>query len=59
MSREYDIQGFRRAIGPIACEDNAVLVRQKSRDFYWYSPILKQQLDSVTADLVVSPMNEA
>ena len=46
-------------IGPIKCEDNPALVKQKSRDFYWYSPILKRELDPVTADLVVSPTNEA
>ena len=27
------------------------IVQQKSRDFYWYSPVLKRQLDHVTADL--------
>lgn len=42
----------------IAVEDNPNLVRQKSRDFFWYSPILKEQLDQVTGDLVVSPANE-
>lgn len=42
----------------IAIEDNPALVRQKSRDFFWYSPILKRQLDHVTADLVVSPVSE-
>jgi hypothetical protein len=30
-------------------------VKQKSRDFFWYSPVLKRQLDHVTADIVVSP----
>lgn len=55
----YDIAAFREAIGPIECEDNPVLVRQKSRDFYWYSPILKRELDSVIADLIVTPKNEA
>src|ERR1700753_634501 len=59
MSRAYDIDAFRKAIGPIKCEDNPVLVRQKSRDFYWYSPILKSELDHVVGDLVVSPQNEA
>ena len=34
------------------------IVKQKSRDFYWYSPVLKRQLDHVTADLVVSPKSE-
>jgi FAD/FMN-containing dehydrogenase len=58
MSSTYDIAAFRTAIGPIKCEDNPVLVRQKSRDFYWYSPILKTQLDHVTGDVVVSPQSE-
>src|SRR5580704_11179029 len=58
MSHAYDIAAFRAAIGPIACEDNPILVRQKSRDFYWYSPILKRELDSVTADLIVTPKDE-
>jgi FAD/FMN-containing dehydrogenase len=34
-------------------EDHPTLVRQKSRDFFWYSPVLKRQLDQVTADCVV------
>jgi FAD/FMN-containing dehydrogenase len=55
----YDIAAFRQAIGAISCEDNPILVRQKSRDFYWYSPILKRELDAVTADLVVTPRDEA
>jgi FAD/FMN-containing dehydrogenase len=59
MSSAYDIEAFRKAIGPIKFEDNPVLVRQKSRDFYWYSPILKAELDHVAADLVVSPQSEA
>ena len=49
----------KRRIGPIRCEDNAVLVKQKSRDFYWYSPVLKRELEAVTADLVVTPRSEA
>jgi len=59
MNRAYDIAAFRRMIGPIRSEDNPVLVKQKSRDFYWYSPVLKRELDAVTADIVVSPISEA
>jgi FAD/FMN-containing dehydrogenase len=59
MSRAYDIAAFRERIGSIRCEDNPVLVKQKSRDFYWYSPVLKRELDAVTADIVVSPISEA
>ncbi|TYC56440.1 FAD-binding oxidoreductase [Rhodobacterales bacterium] len=39
-------------------EDNPQIVRQKSRDFFWYSPVLKKQLDEVTGDLVVTPKSE-
>src|ERR1700677_1535585 len=59
MNRAYDIAGFRRRIGAIRSEDNPVLVKQKSRDFYWYSPVLKRELDAVTGDIVVSPTSEA
>ena len=31
------------------------VVRVKSKDFYWYSPVLKRTLDDKIADLVVSP----
>jgi FAD/FMN-containing dehydrogenase len=59
LSEAYDIAAFRNLIGPIRCEDNPVLVKQKSRDFYWYSPVLKRELEAVTADIVVSPVSEA
>ncbi|MES0882996.1 FAD-binding oxidoreductase [Roseibium sp. SCP14] len=39
-------------------EDNPQIVKQKSRDFYWYSPVLKEKLENVTADLVVTPRSE-
>jgi hypothetical protein len=35
------------------------LVRQKSRDFFWYSPVLKRQLNKVTGEAVVAPRDEA
>ncbi|MEM1377135.1 MAG: FAD-binding oxidoreductase [Pseudomonadota bacterium] len=53
-----NLEALRSEISGIAIEDNEKLVQQKSRDFYWYSPILKKQLDKVTADLVVSPKTE-
>ena len=52
------LDAFRNDIGSIAVEDNPKLVQKKSRDFYWYSPVLKRQLDHVTADLIVSPKSE-
>jgi FAD/FMN-containing dehydrogenase len=33
------------------------LVEQLSRDFYWYSPVLRKQLDGKVGDLVVQPLS--
>ena len=55
----YDIDALKGRINGIRSEANAAIVKQKSRDFFWYSPILKRQLDQVTADLVVYPTSEA
>ena len=35
------------------------LVRQKSRDFFWYSPVLNRQLRGYSAQAVISPRSEA
>jgi FAD/FMN-containing dehydrogenase len=53
-----DLSKFRAALGDIPVEDHPRIVQQKSRDHYWYSPILKAQLDQVTADIVVSPRTQ-
>ena len=52
------IEALRTDLGGIATEDNPAIVKQKSRDFYWYSPVLKARLEDVVGDLVVSPKNE-
>ena len=54
-----DIADLKAALGDIKTEDNPAIVKQKSRDFFWYSPVLKRQLDHISADLVVSPRSEA
>ncbi len=54
-----DISALKAALGDIRTEDNPAIVKQKSRDFFWYSPVLKRELDAVTGDLVVTPKNEA
>ena len=48
-----DIEALKADIAGIRIEENPAIVQQKSRDFYWYSPVLKRQLDHVTGDLVV------
>ena len=48
----HDIDG-------LAVETQPQKVKRRSRDFYWYSPILKRRLDQVTADAIVTPRSEA
>jgi FAD/FMN-containing dehydrogenase len=55
----YDIPRLKERLAGLKIEDNPAIVKQKSRDFFWYSPVLKRQLDHVTADVVISPRNEA
>lgn len=50
--------GFRADLGDIPVIDEPALVKLKSRDFYWYSPILKAELKDLTADLIVQPRDE-
>ena len=50
---------FETELGGVPCITEPTVVRQKSRDFFWYSPILKAQLDHKTADIVTCPRTEA
>jgi len=42
---------------PARAITNAQIVQRLSRDFYWYSPVLKKQLDDKTAELALQPIN--
>ncbi|MEM8813151.1 MAG: FAD-binding oxidoreductase [Pseudomonadota bacterium] len=53
-----DLATLKTALDGLAIEDNPAIVKQKSRDFFWYSPVLKRQLDEVTGDLIVSVKSE-
>jgi FAD/FMN-containing dehydrogenase len=55
----YDVAGFVAAIEGIPVIDDPALVRLKSRDFFWYSPVLRAALNQKYADLVVCPRDEA
>ncbi len=53
------LESFIASIGDIPIITERALVRQKSRDFFWYSPLLKQALNEKSADLIVCPRSEA
>ena len=53
-----DLAGLRAELATLPIIDDPAKVLQKSRDFYWYSPVLKRQLDGVSADLVVEAQSE-
>jgi FAD/FMN-containing dehydrogenase len=46
-------------LGDIAVVTDPKIVRRRSRDFFWYSPVLNLQLDGKSADLMVTPRDEA
>ncbi|MCZ8187818.1 MAG: FAD-binding oxidoreductase [Beijerinckiaceae bacterium] len=54
----YDIATLKTRLGGIRFDENPAILKQKSRDFYWYSPPLKRQLDAVVGDIIVQPASE-
>ena len=58
MANQAVIERFRKDIGSVTCTTDERQLRMKSRDFYWYSPILTAQLQSCRADVVVQPQSE-
>lgn len=53
-----NIQDLTASLGDIKVQTAPKAVKAKSRDFFWYSPVLKDRLDHVVADAVVSPRTQ-
>ncbi|MBU6334099.1 MAG: FAD-binding oxidoreductase [Chloroflexi bacterium] len=59
MNSRIDWRAVRAALGDVPVLDRPAVVRQRSRDFYWYSPLLRRALDGCCAELVAQPRSEA
>jgi len=54
-----DIAVLERELEGIQTINKSQVLRQKSRDYFWYSPVLNRQLDGLLGELLVVPRNEA
>ena len=54
-----NIAAAKAALSHLDIDEAEAAIKAKSRDFFWYSPVLKDRLDHVVADFVVSPRSEA
>ena len=52
------LAALRRELAGIATADDPATLKLKSRDFFWFSPILKPLLDDKRADLVAAPRDK-
>ncbi|MEM9975221.1 MAG: FAD-binding oxidoreductase [Pseudomonadota bacterium] len=54
-----NVAAAKDALSHLDIESSDAAIKASSRDFFWYSPVLKDRLDHVTADFVVRPKSEA
>jgi FAD/FMN-containing dehydrogenase len=54
-----NVAAAKAALSHIEQDENPATIRAKSRDFFWYSPVLKEAMDHLEADFVVNPKSEA
>ncbi len=52
------LAGLKADLAGIALADDAATLKLKSRDFFWFSPLLKPLLEDKRADLVALPRSK-
>lgn len=57
MKRNGTLGAFTAALNGIRYHDDAAYLAARSRDYFWYSPILNEQLQDMIGDLVVVPQD--
>jgi len=53
------LQSFLRDITPIETSQDAARLAAKSKDYFWYSPILTELLNDKVGDVIVTPRSQA
>jgi FAD/FMN-containing dehydrogenase len=56
--RRPELDALIADLGDMPVTTEPGVVRRRSRDFFWYSPILNQQLHGKSADVLVTPRSE-
>jgi len=55
----YNIAALKAELPDIQLIDEPQVVRKRSRDFFWYSPVLNVELADKAADIIAVPRDEA
>ena len=58
MGKKIDWEGFKSEIQGVRFEEGKEFVASRSKDYYWYSPILDEIFKDKVGDLVVIPSNQ-
>jgi FAD/FMN-containing dehydrogenase len=58
LDRPRRLDDLVRDLGDVPVVTDPLRVRKKSRDFFWYSPVLNEQLKDVAGDVLVEARNE-
>ena len=58
LKSNYDWEGFKNEISGVRFEEDPAFVASRSKDYFWYSPILSEVFENKTGDMVVIPSNQ-